>query len=112
MPRAQGATSVAAGATNNNVLSGENVQFVERPSRVTLLGTAEAAGESRFQFKIGAREVLAESPVSRQARHPIKPDDVILSDIGMPGEQLTLKIRNTGAGANVAFWAVEVDPIA
>lgn len=112
MPRAQGATSVAAGAINANVLSGENVEFIERPSRVLVLATAEAAGESRMQFKIGAREVIAESPMSRAARVPLKPDDVVVEEIAMPGERLTLKLRNTGAGANVVFWAVEVQPVA
>lgn len=112
MPTAQGATAVLTGAINANVLTGEPVQFAERPSRVRVLLTAEAAGESRAAFSIGSRQVLVESPVSRAARMPIAPDDQLIEDIAMPGEQLTLRLRNTGAGTNTVFWRVEVMPLA
>lgn len=112
MPIAQAATLITTGAINANVLSGESVEFVERPSRVRVFITAEAAGESRAQFSIGSRVVLVESPVSRQNRPPIVPDDLLLEDVAMPGERLTLRLRNTGAGSNTVFWRVESMPIA
>jgi hypothetical protein len=112
MPIAQGATAVTAGAINSNVLSGEAVEFVERPSRVRVFITAEAAGESRAQFSISSRIVLVESPVSRQNRPPLVPDDLLLEEIAMPGERLILRLRNTGAGTNTVFWRVEAMPVA
>lgn len=112
MPVAQGTTATAAGGTTANVLNGETVEFVERPSRVRFYITAEAAGESRVQIKFGSREVLSEAPVSRQARPPLVPDDFLMEDIGMPGERIIVRHRNTGAGSNTLFWRVEVQPVA
>jgi hypothetical protein len=112
MPIAQGATAVTAGAINANLLTGENVEFAERPSRVRIYATAEAAGESRLQFTLGGRSVLVESPISRQNRPPIVPDDFLLEEIAMPGERLILRARNTGAGTNTIFWRIEVVPVA
>ena len=112
MPMAQRATAVTAGATNDNLLANTPVQFTERPSKVRVFVTAEAAGESRIQFAIGSRLVLVESPVSRQNRPPLVPDDLLLEDIAMPGEQLIMRARNTGAGSNTVFWRVESMPVA
>lgn len=110
--RAANVTSVAAGATNENVLTGTNVEWTARPSRVRFYFIGDAAGEGRLAVEIGGRSIMRESPMSRLAVHPRKPDDLTIEDIAMPGEQIVCRLRNTGAGANNVFWAVEVDPVA
>lgn len=112
MPRAANVTSTAAGATNENILTGTNCEWTARPSRVRFFLVGDAAGEGRAAIEIGGRSIMRESPLSRQARHPLKPDDLTHEDIAMPGEQIVVRYRNTGAGANNLFWAVEVDPVA
>lgn len=110
--RHQGVTNLAAAASNANVLSGSMVEFVERPSRVRFFIVGDAAGEGRASVQIGTRGVMNESPLNRAARFPLVPDDLTCEDVALPGQRITLALRNTGAGANNTFWAVEVLPIA
>lgn len=112
MAVAQFRTSQAAGAITQNLIAGENVEFLERPSRVRVWATAEAAQETRLQIMIGGKLVLVESPISGQARMPIDPDDKVYDDIHLAGERIILRGRNTGAGANVIQGRVSVDPVA
>lgn len=112
MPIHQFRTSQAAGAITDNLVSGQNVEFLERPSRVRVWATAEAAQETRLQIMIGGKLVMVEAPISGQARMPIDPDDKVYDDIHMAGERVILRGRNTGAGANVIQGRVAIDPVA
>lgn len=104
----QGVTNVAAGGSNNNVLAGSAFEFVKRPSLVRFYVVGNAAGDQRVTIQSGSEVLMEESPVSRAARFPVIPDDLVCEDIAMPGDRLKLAIRNTGAGAVDTFWAVEV----
>jgi hypothetical protein len=72
--------------------------------------TAEAAGESRVTIYIGSRIVVPESNVSRQARVPLLPDDILVTAPMRRGEKLVIQHRNTGAGTNTMFWRVDLRP--
>jgi hypothetical protein len=104
----QSTQSTAAGATTENVLAGRLYQFAPYDGWVRLAATAEAAGESRLTVYSGVRCVLPESSISRAARVPLLPDDILCTFPIRRGEQITVKHRNTGAGANVLFWRVDV----
>lgn len=108
----QGVTSVAAGAINNNVLSGSAFEFIRRKSIVRFYVVGDAAGESRATIQSGSEVLLEESPISRAARVPVIPDDLTVEDVAMPNDRLKLALRNTGAGANNVFWAVEIREVA
>jgi hypothetical protein len=108
----QGVNSIAAGASNNNVLSGSVFEFIKVPSMVRFYAVGDAAGELRVTIQSGTDVLLEESPISRQARFPVVPDDLTAEDAAMPGDRLKLAVRNTGAGANNLFWAVDVTPLA
>lgn len=108
----QGVTSVAAGGSNVNVLSGSAFEFIKRPSRVAFYIVGDAAGEMRATVQSGAEVLMEEAPISRAARVPVVPDDLTVQDVAMPGDRLKLALRNTGAGANNTFWAVQIDEIA
>jgi len=111
MAKIQGVTSIAASpASNNNVLAGSAFEFVKVPSLVRFYAVGDAAGELRVTIQSGSDVLLEESPVSRAARVPIVPDDLTVEDVAEPGDRLKLAVRNTGAGANNLFWAVEVVP--
>ena len=103
----QGTQSTAATSTTQNVLSGQAFERSPITGVVRFAITAEAAGESRATIYVGGRVILQESPVSRQARIPLIPDDVLTSAPVRAGEQIIVSHRNTGAGANTMFWRVD-----
>lgn len=108
MPTMQGVQSTAAGAITQNVISGQPFEFAQKTGWCRLAGSAEAAGESRVTVYAGSRIVMPESTVSRQARPPLIPDDVICTFPVRAGERITITHRNTGAGANNLFWRLDV----
>ena len=60
---------------------------------------------------IGGRMIMQESPVSRQARQPVIPDDFLVDGVARRGDQVVLQHRNTGAGSNNLFWRAELTRI-
>lgn len=112
MPTIQGVTNLAAGAANNNVLSGSAFEFVGEASRLDIAVVGEAAGTARATVQSGSDVLLEESPISRANRVPVWPDDYSLSDIAVPGDRLKIAVRNTGGVAIDVFWAVRTTPLA
>lgn len=107
-----GVTSLAAGASNNNVLAGSAFEFTARPSVVRFYGTGDAAGLIRVTLQSGTDVLMEESPISRANRFPIKPDDLMAEDVAAPGDRLKLAVRNTAGVAADLFWRVEVEDLA
>jgi hypothetical protein len=103
----QGTQATGAGATTQNVLSGQIFERSPVSGMVRFSLTGEAAGESRITIYVGGRVVLQESNISRQNRVPIIPDDVLTSAPVRAGEQITVSHRNTGAGSNTIFWRLD-----
>lgn len=110
MQTIQGTQSTAAGATTANVLAGNVYENAPYNGRARFSLTAEAAGESRVTIYIGSRIVVPESNISRQARVPLLPDDVLVVAPMVRGEKIVVQHRNTGAGANTLFWRVDLAP--
>ena len=106
----QGVQATVAGATTANVLTGQVFERAPYDGWARFAETAEAAGESRTTIYVGGRVVMQESTVSRAARVPIIPDDVIASAPMRKGDQLVISHRNTGAGTNSLFWRVDLRP--
>jgi len=111
MPTIQNVTNNAAGAINPNVLAGSAYEFAPYHCRVDIALVGDAAGAPRCTVQVGSDVLLEESPVSRQARIPIWPDDYSLSDVAAKGDRIKIAYRNTGAGAVDLFWAVRITPI-
>jgi hypothetical protein len=106
----QGVTATLTVATTANVLTGQTFERAPFDGWARFATTAEAAGESRQTIYIGGRVVMQESTVSRAARVPVIPDDVIATAPMRKGDQLVLSHRNTGAGTNSIFWRVDLRP--
>jgi hypothetical protein len=94
-----------------NVLQGSVYEYLPYNAQVEFGICGDAAGEGRVTVLSGSDTLLEESPVSRQARFPIYPDDFTLIDAAAGGERLVVKHRNTGAAANNLFWAVRITPL-
>ena len=110
MPVITGTTSVAADATSANLLAGDINEFLGRNSVVSLFCTGSAVG-LRAQLLIGAAVVIDDQAISDANRFPITPDDFLSRGGGTPGDRLTLRFRNTTAGALTAEWRLAVEPI-
>jgi hypothetical protein len=106
----QGTQATPAGATTENVLFGRLFQFAPYDGWCRISVTAEAAGESRITVYAGTRAVMQESSISRAARVPLLPDDVLVTFPVRRGEQIVVKHRNTGAGTNTLFWRQDLRP--
>lgn len=106
----QGTQSTAAAATTENVLQGRLYQIAPYDGWCQISVTAEAAGESRVTIYCGNRVIFPEANISRAARVPLLPDDILVRFPMRRGEQIVLKHRNTGAGANTLFWRQDLRP--
>lgn len=111
MPTIQGATSVAANSTNNNLVAGSAYEYVPFDCRVDIAIVGDAGGNILSTVQSGSDVLLEESPVSRAARVPVWPDDFSLSDVAAAGDRLKLAARNVSAGALTVFWAVRITPL-
>lgn len=106
----QSTQATAAGATTENVLSGRLYSVAPYDGWCQISCTAEAAGESRVTVYAGNRVVMPEASISRQARVPLLPDDILVRFPVRRGEPIVLKHRNTGAGSNTLFWRQDLRP--
>jgi len=111
MPTIQGATSIAAGATNSNVLSGSIYEYLPFNARLSFGIVGDSSGELRATITSGSDVLLEESSISRANRFPLNPDDFTLHDVAAAGERVVIKGRNTGAGANTLFWVLNITPL-
>lgn len=105
--------AIAAGATNNNILSGSAFEFVKEPSRVAIGLLASATGllvgvSSGSDILLEDGSLVDIVRVANQG--PIYPDDFILEDIAMAMDRLRISVRNPTGGSITLFYGVRVDP--
>lgn len=110
MPVITGTDSIAADSTSANLLAGDINEFLGRNAVVSLFCTGSAVG-LRAQLLIGAAVVVDDQAISDANRFPITPDDFLSRGGGTPGDRLTLRFRNTTAGALTSEWRLAIEPI-
>lgn len=114
MPLVQASTTIAAGAVNDNVLSGSQFEFLPYDAALAFGFTADATngGNARIDVYSG-QDVLCEGLVpSLQARTPVFPDDFNLDDVAAAGERIKIRIRNIGASGTITFYyALKITPV-
>lgn len=91
--------SVAAGATAQ-LLTGTAAELLNRDSIIEIALSCTAVGVVAT-VQSGSDVLMEESPVFVIAAGvaPKYPDDYTLSDVAAAGERLTIRVRNTTAGA-------------
>ena len=110
MPVIQGSVSVAANATNDNVLSGSQFEYLPYNARISFGMCGSATGLQADVYS--GQDIVAESfNVNTQNRFPVVPDDFVLQDIAAAGDRLKLRARNTTAGALTLFYSVNILPL-
>lgn len=102
--------SLAAGASNNNVLSGSAYELINGDTKVEVGMLASASG--LLASMQSGTDVLLENDsavdVVRVANQgPVYPDDFQLMDVATAGDRLKLGVRNPTAGAITFFYAVK-----
>lgn len=107
MPVIQKEISVAANAVNDNILSGSSFEFL-RSNSVVSVGLAGSATGLVANIQSGADIVLEESPLLVKTTMPTIPDDMYYNDVGVAGDRLVIRVRNTTAGALTVRAIVQV----
>lgn len=104
MEMLQGLTTVTTGLSVN-ALSGQLYERMPYTGSMRCLVTGDATGDGRVTLYAGGRVLMPESQMSRQARFPLDPDDVLLPNANIPGgQQLVLQCRAAGAGTSIFYW--------
>lgn len=110
MPLVQVTGSVAANATNDNVITGSQFEYL--PYNATLEFGLVGSAAGLLIDAYSGQDVLCESmAVSIQNRYPIYPDDYVLSDVAAAGERVKVRVRNSTGGALTYFVAIRITPI-
>ena len=107
--RFQTTASLAAGASVANVLSGTQLELINKASLAKFGIVASATGLLATVMS-GSDVLLEESTVSLANRFPIDPDD-FFKDVAASGDRLKVALRNPTAGAITYFVTVETQPL-
>jgi len=108
-------TTLGANEVVQNILAGSQFEFLGRPSRVQIYSVADLADLIDLSAFFGQELQLAASPLTRIAdgTGPIVPDNLVIDDIGAPGDRLTVTLTETaGAAGSLARTMVVITPVA
>lgn len=102
-------TSVAAGAVNDNLLSGSAFEYV-RQAGVVSMGVCASATGGFITIQAGPTLILEESPPTVKTTMPVIPDDFLYQSAVVPGDRLVIRARNPTGGALTFRAVVQVAP--
>lgn len=110
MPVIQSSVSVAANATNDNVIAGSQFEFL--PYNAFLEFGLNASATGLVADVYSGQDTVAEAfALSTANRFPVYPDDYPLNDVAAAGERVKVRIRNTTGGALTCFYSVKITPV-
>jgi len=115
MPTERFAFSVAAGAVVANAIAGSQFEFLATVSRVQLYVTQDPADLGEVEVFFGQEIQLPNSVIGEAAaavRGPIIPDDLVVDDVGAPGDRLVIRLTNPSGAAAVIRGLLKIDPVA
>ena len=110
MPVIQKEVSVGANAVVDNILSGSSFEFL-RSNAVVSIGLTGSATGLVANIQSGADIILEESPLLVKTTMPTVPDDMYYNDVGVQGDRLVIRVRNTTAGALTVRNITQVTPL-
>lgn len=106
MPMIMIEQSVAAGAVNNNLVSGSAFEFA-RARQIVSLGIAQSATGGFATLQAGPDIIAEEFPPPILTRYPIIPDEMYFTDVMEMGDRLVVRYRNPTGGALTARVVVQ-----
>ena len=102
--------SIAANATNENVLTGQRFERMPFNGYINYFSTGSAVG-LREEINIGGRSVSPRLVCNANNRSPIVPDDLRATNIpAAQGELIQITVANTTAGALTHRARLELQP--
>lgn len=110
MPVIQKEVSIAANSSNDNILSGSSFEFL-RGNSIVSIGLTGAATGLVANIQAGSDIVLEESPLLVKTTMPNIPDDMYYNDVGVQGDRLVIRVRNTTGGALTVRAVVQITPL-
>lgn len=110
MPVIQKEVSVGANSSIENVLSGSAFEFL-RQNAVVSIGVTAAATGIVVNIQSGADVILEETDAFIKTNFPVIPDEMYYNDVGVAGDRLVVRLRNTTGGAIVARVIAQISNI-
>lgn len=110
MPSIKVQTSIPANGQVDNVLAGNQYEFLPWHARVEFAIVGAAAGLLTDVYS-GSDTLVEAGVVSAANRVPLYPDDFDLTDVAAAGERLKVRIRNTTGAAIIANTTARLTPL-
>jgi hypothetical protein len=110
MPVIMRETIIAAGAVNENLLSGSAFEFARQNSLVSI-GLNQSATGGFATINSGADVVAEEFPPPIATVFPVIPDGMYFSDVAAAGDRLVIRYRNPTGGALTVRTVCQVTPL-
>lgn len=105
----QNQTSVAAGGSSPNVLTGSRFEYLPAYGLLNVYATASQAGLTA-RVKVNGTEILEQSTVNTNNRDPLFPDDILLGEVPVDaGDKIEVLFSNSAGTATLAFWKAELN---
>lgn len=108
-------TTVAIGATVENIMAGSKFEFLSRPSAVRIFAAQDAADLAQLDFTLGNVVVGENLPLTEVAAGtgPSMIDDKLVAGVGAAGDRIQIRLRETGAAATaITRVVVEIAELA
>lgn len=110
MPMIMIESSIAAGAVNNNLVSGSAYEFA-RSRQIVSLGVVQSATGMFCTIQSGADIVAEEFSLPILTTYPIIPDNMYFTDLMEQGDRLVIRVRNPTGGALTARAVVQTSAV-
>jgi len=110
MPMIMIETSVAAGAVNNNLVSGSAFEFA-KVRQVVSIGLVQSATGGFATIQAGSDIIAEEFSAPILTTYPIIPDNMYFTDVMEAGDRLVLRYRNPTGGALTVRAVVQASPL-
>ena len=107
MPVVMREVSVAAGATNPNLLTGSTFELM-RGNVYLSIGVTAAATGTFVTIYSGSDLILEESAPNVLTRYPVIPDEMYFNDFATLADRLVIAVRNPTGGAVVHRALVQI----
>ena len=107
MPMILVEASVAAGAVNNNLVSGSAFEFAQLVS----LGVVQSATGGFATITSGPDIIAEEFSAPILTTYPIIPDNMYFTDVMEAGDRLVIRYRNPTGGALTVRALVQTSPV-
>lgn len=110
MPVIQKEVTIPATSANENILSGSAFEFL-RGNAVVSIGLTGSADGLVANIQSGADIVLEESPIAEKDGYATIPDEMYYNDVGVLGDRLVIRVRNTSGSPVTCRALVQITPL-